>query len=175
MKLLLAALLLAAVPVAAAAQPVRQSQAPIRLLLRAGTGISMETREPLSSRTARQGQRVALEVKDSVRVDGHVVIPRGTAAVGEVARVVHRGKFGKSGKLELRAMFIELGGRRIRLEGSTGDRGKSATAPVVAGVLLIGATASLITGKSAILPAGSPLSASVWQDVTLEVRLAPAV
>jgi hypothetical protein len=174
-KILLAAVLLAAGGTASAQEPPAATAlpAPVRLVLREGTPIAMATREPLSSKSAVQGQRVPLEVTEDVIVDGHVVIPRGTPAIGEVARVVHRGRFGKAGKLEVRAMFVELGGRRIRLEGRTGEHGKSGTAPVAAGVLLIGASASLITGKSALLPAGSSLSSSVYQDVMLEVAPAP--
>jgi hypothetical protein len=176
MRLGLAALLLAGYaagggPPASALQPPvpaqRAGEDRIELVLRAGTEIPLATREALSSKTARQGQRMALEVTSDVTVDGHVVIPRGLPAVGEVARVVNRGKFGKAGKLEVRAMFLELGGRRIRLDGSAAGQGKSSTGTAVVGVLLIGATASLLTGKSAVLPPGTPLSGYVHQDVAL--------
>jgi hypothetical protein len=42
-----------------------------------------------------------------------VVTPKGTRAVGEVSRIVDKGVFGKAGKIEVRVLFLELGGRRI--------------------------------------------------------------
>jgi hypothetical protein len=148
--------------------------APHALVLRAGTEVPMAMTAPLSSKRAHQGQRIDLEVTADVLVDGQLVIRRGMRGVGEVSRVVEKGVFGKSGKLRVRAMFIELGGSRIRLDGETGDRGTSGAAPVVAAVVMIGVSGSLISGTSAVLPAGSPIVGRVYQDVQLLVRAAPA-
>ena len=130
----------------------------------------MATVERLSSKRAHQGQRVDLEVTEDILVDGQIVIRRGARAVGEVARVVEKGVLGKSGKLRIRAMFIDLGGSRIRLDGEARDRGKSGAAPVVGAAVLIGVSGAFISGTSAVLPAGSPIVGRVYQDVPLIVR-----
>jgi hypothetical protein len=160
-RALLAAALLAAAPVGAAAQP-----GPGPVLLK-GTPVAMKTLAPLSSKRARQGQRFDLEVSDEVRVDGLLVIPRGARGVGEVSRVVTKGMMGKPGKLEVRALFVEAGGARIRLDGMASDKGASGAAPVVLAAPLIGVSAAFFTGKSAVLPAGSTLEGFVFQDMPL--------
>ena len=153
---LVAAALLAAAP--AAAQD---------LVLRHGTRVPMKTLEPLSSKRARQGQRFGLEVSEDIRVDGMLVIPRGARGVGEVSRVVVKGVMGKPGKLDVRVMFVEVGGTRIRLDGKARDRGQSGAAPVALAAPLIGVSAGLFTGTSAVIPAGSPIDGFVYQDVPL--------
>ena len=136
-------------------------------MLRAGTEVRMRTLEALNSKHARQGERFALEVVEEVVVEGGVIIPRGAMATGEVARVVGRGIMGKAGKLELRILFVEAGGARIRLDGRAVDRGKASTGPVVAGTVLIGPLASFVQGTSAQIPAGTYVSGFVYADVPL--------
>lgn len=159
--LLAAALLIGAPPVAMA-----QVAAPAAVL-RQGTPVALKTLTPLSSRRARQGQRFDLEVSDEVRVDGLLVIPRGAHGVGEVSRVVTKGMMGKPGKIEVRALYVEVGGARIRLDGVASDKGASGAAPVVLAAPLIGVSAAFFRGKSAMLPAGSTIEGFVYQDMPL--------
>jgi hypothetical protein len=145
---------------------VRPVNAPV---LRAGTPVPMVTTAPISSRHARQGQRFDLSVTDDVLVDAKVVIPRGSRGVGQVARVVEKGMFGQAGKLEVRVLFVELGGRRIRLDGRALDKGKSAVGATAAAVVLIGPLGGFLTGKNAIIPAGAPLIGYVYEDLPLKL------
>jgi hypothetical protein len=136
-------------------------------VLRAGTEIGMTLLEPLSSRTARQGQRFALEVTNDVSVDGLLVIPRGTRGVGEVDTVIEKGMLGKSGRLAIRPLFVEIGGARILLEGSARGKGDSGLGPVVLAAPLIGLSAAMFSGRSAVIPAGTPIVGRVSRDLPL--------
>lgn len=170
-RVMLAAMLLAVAPAGAAAQLVPSTS---ELVLRHGTRIPMQTVQPLSSKRALQGQRFDLEVSEDVRVDGLLVIPRGARGAGEVSRVVEKGMMGKPGKLEVRVMYVEIGGTRIRLDGKAKDKGASGAGGVVLAAPLIGMTgAAFIKGKSAVIPAGSIIDGFVFQDVPL-VRPASA-
>lgn len=160
-RVLIAAALLAAAPAGTAAQVAPAA------VLRQGTPVALKTLAPLSSRRARQGQRFDLEVMDEVRVDGMLVIPRGAHGVGEVSRVVTKGMMGKAGKIEVRVLFVEVGGSRIRLDGTASDKGASGAAPVVLAAPLIGVSAAFFTGKSAVLPAGSSIQGFVFADLPL--------
>jgi hypothetical protein len=81
---------------------------------------------------------------------------------------VAKGMMGKPGKLEVRVMFVEAGGSRIRLDGKGKDKGASGAAGVVIAAPLIGLTgAAFVKGKSAVIPAGSSLDGFVFQDVPL--------
>jgi len=136
-------------------------------VLRAGTAVPMKTTQRLSSKRAHQGQRFDLEVIEDILVDGLVVIPRGSRGVGEVSRVIEKGMFGKSGKLQVRVLFVEAGGTRIRLDGQARDRGKSGVAPVLLAVPLIGLSATMISGTSAVIPPGTMIEGHVYQDMPL--------
>lgn len=164
-RVFLAAILLAAAPAVAAAQAI--APAP-ELVLRHGTRVPMQTVQPLSSKRALQGQRFDLEVSEEVRVDGMLVIPKGAHGVGEVSRVVEKGMMGKPGKLEVRVMYVEVGGARIRLDGKAKDKGASGAGGVVIAAPLIGLTgAAFVKGKSAVIPAGSAIDGFVYQDLPL--------
>jgi hypothetical protein len=163
-RAMLAATLLAAPAVAAPAQPAAPAA---ELVLRHGTRVPMQTVQPLSSKRARQGQLFDLEVSEEVRVDGRLVIPRRAHGVGQVSRVVAKGVMGKPGQLEVRVLFVEIGGTRIRLDGKGKDKGSSGGAGVVLAAPLIGMSAAFVTGKSAVIPAGSAIDGFVYQDVPL--------
>jgi hypothetical protein len=166
--------LLTLIPVPSAAQTAPPAEAPTSTaaatsgpVLRAGTKVSGRTLAPLSSKTARQGQRFDVEIVEPVLVDGAVVVPAGVHAVGEVTRVVQKDVFGQSGKLEVRLLFVEIGGARIRLDGFAADKGKGNTAALVVGLPLVGFGAGMISGKSAVLPVGTIVDGVVAQDLPL--------
>lgn len=148
-------------PAAVAAPPL---SGPV---LRAGTPVLARTLERLSSRDARQGDRFRIAVVQPVLVDGLVVIPAGTQGYGEVRRVVEKGMMGKSGKLEIVPLFVELGGARIALDGAAADKGDSNLAPVVLAWPLVGSGLGFISGTHAIIPAGTDLPARVHADLPL--------
>lgn len=169
-RAVLAAMLLAVAPAGASAQPAPEpapEPATAGPVLRRGTPVPMQTVQPLSSKRALQGQRFDLEVSAEVRVDGMLVIPKGARGVGEVSRVVEKGMMGKPGKLEVRVMYVEVGGTRIRLEGKVRDKGASGAGGVVIAAPLIGMSAAFVHGKSAVIPAGSAVEGFVYQDVPL--------
>lgn len=138
-------------------------------VLRGGTEVPMKTVRRISSLHARQGERFDLEVTQDVLTSGRVAIPKGSRGIGEVRRVVSKGMMGKSGKLEVQVLFVEVGGRRIRVDGLAADRGKAGTIGVVGAALLAGAFGGFVTGTSAVIPAGTEISGYVFKDVQLDV------
>jgi hypothetical protein len=146
-----------------------QAVAPAPLTLRAGTPVPMVTLAELNSKSHRQGSRFDLAVSEDVRVNGCVVIPKGAQAVGEVARHVARGGLAKSGKLELRLLHVTVGDRRIRLDGSRQHAGPGATgSPAMTGVFIL-AIGSLLQGRDASVPAGTPITGYVHRDLPLAI------
>jgi hypothetical protein len=153
-----------------AAAPEQAAQVPPRYagpVLAAGTRVPMRTTEALSSKTAHQGQRFGLEVTEAVLVDNLVVIPQGARGVGEVRRVVEKGIFGKSGKLEVQVLFVTVAGNRIRLDGRAVDKGSSGAVGVALGLPLVGISSAFISGTSARIPAGTLLDGFVYEDLPL--------
>ena len=149
--------------------PAALQQSLTQVLLPAGTPIRLKTVDPLDSRTASQGQRFKLLVDEDVVVGSAVIIPRGMAAVGEVEAVSGKGMVGKSGRLVLRPLFVEVAGKRVNLVGENVERGKDATGGVAAASVLTSGLVLFITGKSASVPAGSTILGRIRTDVTLPV------
>jgi hypothetical protein len=167
-----AAALLLALAAAQGAAPAPAPPPPIAApsagpVLRAGTPVLTRTLDRLSSRDARQGDRFRIAVVQPVQVDGLVVIPAGTQGYGEVRRVVEKGMMGKSGKLEIVPLFVEVGGARIALDGTAADKGESNLAPVVLAWPLVGSGLGFISGTHAVIPAGTELAARIHADLPL--------
>ncbi|HEX9953729.1 MAG TPA: hypothetical protein VGB48_00755, partial [Allosphingosinicella sp.] len=116
--------------------------------LKQGTEIRLETVTELSSNRSRVGDRIDLEVKDAVRLNGQTVIPAGTRAVGEITRRKDNGMWGKAGKLEFTPLYIKMGDRQIGLSAtnSTADKGKAGTAGVVAAVVFLPVAGFFVKG-----------------------------
>jgi len=162
----LAALLLtAAQPAATPLPPAPAEAAPP--VLRAGTPVLTRTLDRLSSRDARQGDRFRIAVVRPVLVQGLVVIPAGAAGYGEVRRVVEKGMMGKSGRLDIVPLFVEVAGARILLDGEAAGRGEDNVAPVALGWPLVGSGLGFISGTHAVIPAGTDLPARIHADLPL--------
>jgi hypothetical protein len=145
----------------AAAEEVRQ------LVLRAGTPVPLATVAELNSKTVRQGDRFALQVREDVLVDGRVAIPRLARAEGEITRHSAKGPFGKGGKLGVRLLHVYIGGRPVRLDGQRTSSGKSGLAPALMTSVVAGAFGALVSGKNATVPAGTPITGYIHRDVPL--------
>lgn len=145
-------------------------------VLRSGTPIALRTREELTTKgkNLRVGHRFQMEVAEAVSVDGQVVIPAGSPAVGEVTDVRNKGMWGKSGKINARALHVRVGDRTIRLTGQVDDKGKAGGVGAVAVSTLVFLPAGFfMTGTSAKIPVGAPMSAFIDEDVPLSFA-APA-
>ena len=161
-----AALLAPAATFAQSASPLVVGQpAASQNVLRSGTEVNLRTRTELSSRTSRVGERFELEVADPVTINGQVVIPAGSIAVGEVTRVRKSGMWGRRGILETRLRYVRVGDQQIRLSGAAGDRGRAGTAGVVASVVLLPVAGFFVRGTSAVIPPGTPTAAYTEEDI----------
>lgn len=138
-------------------------------VLRVGTEVPLKLSEELTTKgkKLKTGYRFHLEVSENVLVDGHVVIPAGTPAFGEVTDVRNKGMWGKSGHLNARVLYALVNGRQIRLTGNFDDKGVTGTAGVVGAVALLPVAGFFTTGTSAKLPIGTPVKGFVDEDVPL--------
>jgi hypothetical protein len=147
--------------------PSTGNTAAVDPVLRAGTPVPMRTIDPLDTRRNRQGERFGLVVTDDIRVGRWTVIPKGSRATGEIARLAPRSSLGQSGRMELMLLHVDVGAARIRLDGRAGASGRGSTADNVATTAFAFAFAPFVTGKSAVLPAGSPMTGYVQRDMPI--------
>lgn len=132
--------------------------APMEAELPANTEVILAVNSEVTSTTHRAGDTFTLSVAQDVRIGDHVVIPRGTRAVGEITWRTGRGAFGKSGKMNIALRYIDLDGTRIPVEGTFRQEGEGNTLATVGGVILAGVFAGFITGSRARIPAGRELA-----------------
>ncbi len=125
----------------------------------------METVRELNSNDAKVGDRFDVEVTEAVKLNGRTVIPTGTRGVGEVTLAKSKGMWGKSGKLETRLLYLEVGDQRIRITGAAGDKGKTGTAGVVASLAVIPVAGFFVTGTSAVIPPRTGTVATLDEDI----------
>lgn len=174
--LLVATASIIAMPVAAQeATPLpvqRADTAPIgNAVLPANTEVILETTQEITTKgkTWSEGDQFKLSVADDVMLGEYVVIPKGTPAFGRITWLTSKGAFGKSGKMDIELEHLELGGRRIKLDGTYRQEGEGNTLATVGGVVAAGVFAAFITGKSGRIPQGRELTATLEDQIELAI------
>jgi hypothetical protein len=146
-------------------------------VLRVGTTVPLKLTEELTTKgkKLRVGQRFHLETSEAVMLDGVVVIPVGSPAVGEVTDVRNKGMWGKSGHLSAHILYVTVNGRQIRLTGTFDDKGVAGGvgAAAVSAVVFLPA-GFFMTGTSARVPIGAQVKAFTDEDVPLSIAIAQA-
>ncbi|MBK6492673.1 MAG: hypothetical protein IPF97_13580 [Sphingomonadales bacterium] len=116
-----------------------------------GTEIKVRTDYGISSKAARVDDAVYLKVADAVAYNGIIVIPAGASVKGHVSEVTAPGGFGKTGSVVIDADYVIVGEDRIKISGSTAERGRPIGASVNEGVLRV----PLGKGKNVNIEAGT--------------------
>jgi hypothetical protein len=151
-------------PVTPASYPGAQTE----FVLPADTPLTLAMNEDLSSREARIGGMFYMTVAQDVRIDGYVVIPRGTPAAGEVTWRTGKGAFGKSGKMTVELRYIDMPGRRLPIEGGLRQEGRGGgVASFATGVMAGVFAAAVVTGKHAVILRGQELQAHTREALTV--------
>ena len=175
-KVLLSALALA-IPASATAQDAVQG-VPVQAVrvaakpatvLPANTEILLKMNQEVTTkgRTWDEGDTFNLSTVHDVLLGDYVVIPAGTRGVGRITWLTSKGAFGKSGKMDVELEYLELGGRRINIDGTYRQEGEGNTVATVGGVVLAGVFAGFITGKSGRIPQGRELMATLESDLAV--------
>jgi len=132
--------------------------------LLAGTHIQFSTADELSSRRQAKGDHIALKTVGDTVEDGQIVIPANSAAIGEISDSRGTGGLGVSGKLSISPLYMTVQGITVRLTGlQIANRG--AGAETVIGVALL----LPVSGKTAVVPAGTRVEGTVLHTVSLPV------
>lgn len=132
-----------------------------------GTPVHLQTRDDLSSKDARKGDKVELTVAEPVVVNGVTVIPAGAPATGEISRARDNGLLGRSGKLEIDVRQVSADGRIVPLRGQQNAKGKAGTIGAVGAGVVFLPLAIVVKGKEAKIPAGTKVDVYVDQPVQL--------
>ena len=123
--------------------------------------------QDLSSKTAAEGDPVALTLVDDLKVGNVVVAKAGAHAVGEVTKAEKSGMMGKAGDLSIRLDYIKVGDDKIRLRGTKGKEGESGVTSTVVLTVLFGPIGLIKHGKNVEIKQGQALHAFVSDDISL--------
>jgi hypothetical protein len=158
-------------PIAATAQ--EQSKG---FVLEDGTPIKLVLSENLSSASAHTGDLVAFETVEDVKVQGVVVIPRGSNAWATITDSQHKRRLGRAGHLDLNIDKVRLAdGEKVLLRAIAGGsggghQGAMIGAMVATSIITFGGAALflLMHGKDMKIPEGTQVTAFIQGDVTLD-------
>lgn len=136
--------------------------------LPANTEITVTPNSEVSSKTMKAGDVFSISTVYDVMMNNYIVIPRGTRGQGKIAWRTGKGAFGKSAKMDLALEWIEVGGRRVAIEGKLRQEGSGNTAATLGTVLAVGVFAGFVTGKSAVVPNGMQLKAFTAEPIQFQ-------
>lgn len=136
-------------------------------LLREGDQVPLKFANDLNSKTAADGDTVEFVLDDDLKVGDTIVVPKGSHALATVTNVKHAGVMGKPGELNVQLQYLVAGDTRIRIRGTKGREGQSATGATVALTVLFGPIGLIKHGKEVDMPAGTLLVAYVDQDISI--------
>lgn len=137
------------------------------MILPEGLTISLETRQDLSSKSAKKGDTVDLAVAKAVTIGGVTLIAAGTPVTGEVASVRDNGLLGRSGKLDIRVNTVKVGQQDVPVRGDRNAKGRSGTIGSVGAGIVFLPLAILVRGKDVKLPAGTTFEVYVDKEVAI--------
>ena len=136
-------------------------------LIREGTELQLKFASDLSSKTAVENDPVEFVLDDDVKVGQTVVIPKGAHATAIVSHAHRAGMMGKGGQLNIQLQYLAVPDNHVRLRGTKGREGDSKVGATVALTVLFGPIGLIKHGKEVQIPAGTPLTAYVEQDIWL--------
>lgn len=157
-----------AAPTAVIAMPEAPASHPGTLPVEQDTLVRLMVLNEVSTRTTKPGERFPLRVDENVVVGGVTVIPVGAKAWGEVLSAEASGVVGKSGKLNAKLLYVEVGEDRVPLAGEAKSAGAGGTAETVLGVIGLGPFGLLARGNNAKLKAGDIFNGYFASDMLFD-------
>jgi len=136
-------------------------------LLRDSTQVALKFAADLNSKTAHEGDPVELLLDEDMKVGETVVVAKGAHAVATVSTAKKAGMMGKGGELSVQLQYLVVGSNHVHLRGTKGREGESKTGATVALTVIFGPIGLIKHGKNVDIPAGTPLTAYVDQDIWL--------
>jgi hypothetical protein len=141
----------------------------LKVSLPARTPIRMTLLKPVSSKTSLPGEQFSLSVSEDIKINNTVVIPKGTAAIGEVIHAQKAKGFGKAGELLVTVRHIELNGIKIKMRSFQPLQGndKTNTTLAVSQIPVAGLFAGFIQGGDIEIPSQTQVQAQTSSEITI--------
>ncbi len=132
--------------------------------LSAGTPILLVTETEISSEANVRGDAVPVHVTEDVVVDSVVIVPRGTAGMGQVTVAECKAAYGRGGRVAIELLYLTVSGRSVRLRGTFEVSARGSDLRLSGRNVVSAAVAVAITGKRATIASGTRLTGYVMRD-----------
>lgn len=136
-----------------------------------GTEFTVVTIDEITSKTAAEGDPLTFKVAEDVKVDGQVVIAKGSLVKGVVGQAKKAGMMGRGGSLGIRvesAMTVD--NQKLKLRSTKGKEGDDKTGTTVALVVLFGPLGFLKKGKNAVIKPGTEIKVYVDEEKKVTIK-----
>lgn len=136
-----------------------------------GTDVTLAFKQSLSSKTARAGDKVRMEVLNDVRVGGTTVLRAGTPVTAIIEKVDKSGRFGKNARIRLTLNPVNGIPLQPREKGKAFQGGKTDKAAIAsgAGALVLGPIGLVggvfINGRNVNIKPGDKIDTEVSRTV----------
>jgi hypothetical protein len=142
-----------------------------------GTPIKLRLSQTISSADAHVNQEVPFEVLEDYKVDGVVVLPKGSTAIGVVTEAEPKKRMGRGGKLNVNISYARLADNekvalRAMQNGKGGGHVGAMTGAMVGTAIVFFPAAPLFLfmhGKDITIPQGTEITAFVDGDTHLDM------
>ena len=140
--------------------------------------IKIEFTEQLGNKISQVGDEVGFKAADNLYVNDVLVLPKGTAGVGKVKKVVQPGMFGKDGRVDIDFMYI-YGVDGTIVPVFVGELAKQqaksyagAAGAAIGGMIILGPVGviggAFVKGSSVMIPEGSITFVQVSKDIDMQ-------
>ena len=136
--------------------------------------VKIEFTSPLSSKTAQIGDPVNFRVADNLYVNDVLVLSKGSAGSGEVAKVVQPRSFGRDARIDVKFSHVfAVDGSKVpiyigKLAQQESKTAIGAAGATIGGMVVLGPIGAVggafVTGKSKVIEAGSVTYVQVVAD-----------
>ncbi len=141
-----------------------------------GTPLKLRLQRTLSSADSQVDDRVDFDVIEEIKVNGMVVIPKGSVAWGTVTGAQPKRRMGKGGKLNVNIDAVRLAdGEKAALRAVKDVKGGGHTGAMTGGMVATGIVFFpaaplflLMHGKDITIPKGTEITAYINGDVNLD-------
>ncbi len=145
-------------------------------MLEDGTPVKLRLSRNVSSADARVGDGVDFEVLEEISINGVVVIPKGSLALGTVTQAQAKRRMARGGKLDMNLDSVRLAdGEKAALRAVKESKGGGHTGAMTAGIVATGLLVwpaapffLFMHGKDVTVPKGAEITAYINGDMKLD-------
>lgn len=139
-----------------------------KFVLPQGAPVPLVFTSPVNSKTASVGDAISLTLSDDLTNGNVILVKKGTAATGVVIQVDKSGAGGAPGVLVFQVNALNLNGTLIKLAGTASTEGDAKPPNAAVLIPVVGPLTIFKHGTDAVISAGTPFTASLAADTSLE-------